>query len=112
MANARKDGNRIPTLLGTSSSDGTTPILVYADPVTHRLLVDSTGGGGGLSEIALTGSVNGSNQVFTVISSPTYIVSDGAWFKALDNNGLTQWTYSGGTVTLNIPPPINSIYGF
>ncbi len=54
MAQAPRDQNRIPTLLGTSNADGITPIPVYADPVTHRLLVDSVGGGGG-------GSPGGSN---------------------------------------------------
>jgi hypothetical protein len=40
--NAKRDENRIPTLIGVSSSDGITPVLVYVDPTTHRLLVDLT----------------------------------------------------------------------
>lgn len=48
---AKKDQNSVATLLGTSSSDGT-PVAVYADPVTHRLLVDATGtGGSGITSI-------------------------------------------------------------
>lgn len=46
MANAERDQNNVPTLLGVSGTDGVTPVTVYANPVTHRLLVDSTGGGG------------------------------------------------------------------
>ncbi len=34
------------TLLGVSSADGLTPVNVYADPTTHRLLVDIPGGSG------------------------------------------------------------------
>ncbi len=41
---AARDQNNIPTLLGASSADGITPIKVYVDPDTHRLLVDSTAG--------------------------------------------------------------------
>lgn len=42
MAEAPRDKNRIPTLLGTSSTDGVTPVTVYADPTTHRLKVDAS----------------------------------------------------------------------
>ncbi len=44
MADASRDGNFVPTLLGASSVDGVTPVPVYADPSTHRLLVDATAG--------------------------------------------------------------------
>lgn len=40
MANASRDENNVPTLLGVSASDGRTPVTVYANPSTHRLLVD------------------------------------------------------------------------
>lgn len=39
--NAARDQNFVPTLLGVSSANGTSPVKVYADPTTHRLLVDS-----------------------------------------------------------------------
>lgn len=45
MANAAKDENSIPTLIAASSTDGSTPVRVYADPTTHRLLVEDTAGG-------------------------------------------------------------------
>lgn len=44
MADAKRDNNRIPTLLGTSNADGITPVAIWVDPVTHRLLVDYIGG--------------------------------------------------------------------
>lgn len=46
MADAKRDENRIPTLLGVSSVDGVTPVPIYADPTTHRLYVDDTGSSG------------------------------------------------------------------
>lgn len=39
MAQAPRDENRVPALLATSSADGITPVAIYADPSTHRLLV-------------------------------------------------------------------------
>lgn len=32
----------VPTILAVSNADGVTPVVVYADPVTHRLLVSGT----------------------------------------------------------------------
>jgi hypothetical protein len=43
MAEAKRDGNFVTTLLGTSNADGTTPLVVYVDSSTNRLLVSSTG---------------------------------------------------------------------
>jgi len=42
MANAGRDGNRVTTLIVFSNADNTTPINLWADPTTHRLLVDAT----------------------------------------------------------------------
>ena len=41
MTEARRDANRIATLIGASSSDGTTPTLAYINATTNRLLVDA-----------------------------------------------------------------------
>lgn len=41
---AKRDQNHVATLLGVSSADGTTPITLWANPVTHRLLVDLPSG--------------------------------------------------------------------
>lgn len=111
MANAYRDENSVPTLIASSNVDGFTPIRIYADPVTHRLLVDSIGGGGGLSEITVSGTVNGSNQTFTALTTPTYLVIDGSWYKKMDNKGNVQWSISGTTITTLVTPN-DSIYGF
>ena len=44
MADAKRDNNYVPTLLAVSNADGVTPVTLYADPTTHRLLVSATGG--------------------------------------------------------------------
>lgn len=59
MANASHDENRIPTLLGVSSVDGVTPIPVYVDPVTHRLLVSSSAAAG---DVNWNGNANGAKK--------------------------------------------------
>jgi len=41
MADAPRDENRIPTLIGVSSDDITLPTLVAVDPLTNRLLTNS-----------------------------------------------------------------------
>lgn len=46
MAEAKRDNNYVPTLLAVSNADETTPVPVQADPVTGRILVSATGGGG------------------------------------------------------------------
>ena len=56
MADAKRDGNFVPTLLAVSRDDGETPVPVYADPTTHRLLVESTGpGNDGTPTVVLIG---------------------------------------------------------
>lgn len=47
MADAKRDQNQVPTLLAVSQLDGITPVNVYVDPVTHRLLVNLATGASG-----------------------------------------------------------------
>ena len=42
MANAPRDNNRIPVVLGTSNADGSTPLAAYVDSSTNRWLVSAT----------------------------------------------------------------------
>lgn len=105
MAQAKRDENSITTLIAVSNADGVTPVTLYADPVTHRLLV-SNSGSSGFTLLPATGDVNGSNVTFTFTEEPTYIISDGAWYRV--NKG---WTWSVLTATMTIPPN-DDIYGF
>jgi len=61
MAQAPRDQNFVTTLLGTSSVDGTTPVVLWADPTTHRLLVDNANTGSSLvvGTTTITGGSNG-----------------------------------------------------
>lgn len=44
MADAKRDNNSVTTLIAVSNADGVTPVVLWADPVTHRLLVQNAGG--------------------------------------------------------------------
>lgn len=59
MANAKRDQNFVTTLLAVSSVDGVTPVTLYANPTTHRLLVDLAGGGSGTVQTIAIASANG-----------------------------------------------------
>lgn len=47
MADAPRDQNYVPVLMGVSSADGVTPLPVKINPVTGRVVVDMTGSGTG-----------------------------------------------------------------
>src|SRR4030042_652964 len=42
MVVAKKDANRVPTLIVVSNADDATPVKLWADPTTHRLLTSTT----------------------------------------------------------------------
>ena len=104
MAEAKRDANYITTLLAVSNVDGTTPVTLYADPTTHRLLVSIT-----TNVETPTGTVNGVNTTFTVLNEPKFVVIDG-----MIRFSTLGYTYSGGTIEVDplIPPTsfIRSIY--
>jgi len=52
MANAKRDNNNVPTMLGVLNSDGTTILPVKINPATFGLKVDNN----------TTGSDNGPNR--------------------------------------------------
>jgi cephalosporin hydroxylase len=47
MADAKRDGNREPTIMGVSSIDGETPVNLAANPVTGALKAEISGAGSG-----------------------------------------------------------------
>lgn len=76
MADAKRDQNFVTTLLAVSSVDGITPVTLYADPVTHRLLVDLAGGGSGTVTSVSVVSANGlSGTVATATTTPAITLS-------------------------------------
>ncbi len=59
MSNASKDENDVSSLLGASSDGDGVAIPVYADPTTHRLLVDGVGTTGPTGAQGPTGPATG-----------------------------------------------------
>ena len=104
MATAYHDNDHVPVLLATSSTDGKTPVLVWADPVTHRLLVSA-------SSSAITtvytetpsGLINSSNTTYTTVHTINNIFSmaiNGQYLHPQDiGAGTGDYTVSGSTIT-------------
>ncbi len=102
MTNAYRDENSVPTLIASSNVDGKTPVRVYADPVTHRLLVDAASGGGTGTWYPVSGTIDGSNVTFTIGVSPG---SDILLFLARQPQmPTTDFTLSGSTITYAVAP--------
>lgn len=77
---------------------------------TGRIKVDASGSSPTSlpPALAATGLVNSSNTAFTFTEKPTYIVSDGAWYR--ENIG---WTWNSGTLTATMfLAPNDDIWGF
>lgn len=104
------DVNNRGSLTAVSNADGVTIVRLWADPITHRLLVDTSGGS--ITVLTATGTVNGLNAAFTFASLPTFICSDHAWYKQTNSNGTTNWTWNGGSLTATMTvPPTEDIFG-
>lgn len=71
MADASRDQNFVPTLLGVSNADGVTPVKVYANPTTHRLLTDNAGGGSGtVTDVSVVTANGFAGTVATSTTTP------------------------------------------
>lgn len=105
---AGRDQNSVPTLLALSNADGVTVVPIWADPITHRLLVDDSGASGSTIQLPVTGAVNGSNQTFTWTSAPVVIVRDGVSLRQVSADGSVNWT--GTTTTVLTIAPNNDVF--
>lgn len=123
MDNASRDQNFVPTLIAVSNVDGVTPVVVYADPVTHRLLTSPTGGAGSGDVVGPAGATdnaiaryNGAtgliiqNSAVTISDTGVITVNgafalpntDGTNLQVLQTNGAgsVTWASAGsGTVS-------------
>lgn len=114
MANeiGKRDQNSAVVLMGITDDASQDIRMLRVDPTTGRLLVSGVGGGGGFTELPATGIVNGVNADFTFTEQPSYIIADGVWYKPTSVNGVTYWTWNGGTLTATlISPPAFDIWG-
>lgn len=93
MSDAKHDANRVATLLGVSSSDGTTPVSIYADPTTHRLLTQSTGSAAPVDATYVTLSTNATLTNERVLTGTANQIT-------LTDNG------AGSTIVLSLPQSI------
>lgn len=56
---ASRDNNQVVTLMAVSSVDGKSPVVLWADPTTHRLLVSSATSLASLSDVTITSVAQG-----------------------------------------------------
>lgn len=111
MADAKRDSNFVTTLLAVSSVDGVTPVTLYANPTTHRLLVDLTGGGTGTVTSVSVVSANGfAGTVATATTTPAITISTTINSPVLAGNGTAiaaaTTTGTGSTVVLDTTPTL------
>lgn len=98
---AKRDQNFVTTLLAVSSVDGVSPVDLWADPVTHRLLVDSAAGSITIGA-AVTGATNGLPLYVTagVLAQPADPGADRIWFWD-DSAGAMEWLTAGTGLTIS-----------
>lgn len=100
MADAKRDANAIPTLLAVSNADGITPVPLWADPTTHRLLV-STAGGGTVTSVSVVTANGFSGSVANATTTPAITLSL--------NSG--QITIGGAAGIISDPANFNWFFG-
>ena len=102
MTNAYRDENSVPTLIAASSSDGKTPVRVYADPTTHRLLIDNANSSITFYADTVSGTINGSNTAFTVSNTITSALV--LFLAGIPYQPTVDFTTSGTTITMTTAP--------
>lgn len=102
MAQAPRDQNSVTTLLGVSSTDGVTPTVIYVNPITHRALVDNSGSTSVIYNDTISGTINGSNTIFTVPNTITYPIA--LFLAGMPYQATIDYTVSGTNITFITPP--------
>ena len=105
-----RDDNRVAGLVATSSVDGVTPVIVYADPTTHRLLVDLPSGTGTVTSVSVVSANGFAGTVANPTTTPAITLSTSVT-GILQGNGtaISAATVTGsGAVVLATSPVITT----
>lgn len=110
---APRDDNRVPALIGSSNAADRAPVDIYADPSTHRLLVNATLTGVSSGDGALLDGVD-SNIRATILdkanSNPlTVAIVDGSGDQISSFGGGTQYTEDAAAAANPVGTAVNLI---
>lgn len=110
MANAPLDSNTRQGLIAVSDADGTTIVPLYADPTTHRLLVDLAGGSGTVTSVSVVSANGFAGTVANATTTPAITLSTTVNAPILAGNGTAiaaaTTTGSGSTAVLQTSPTL------
>ena len=97
--NAGIDQNAVKSLLAVSSADGVSIVVVWADPVTHALLIKNVGGSGTWyqDEIVATGQTVTSFSLLHTPQSVVFLYKNGQY---LVSGAGQDYTRVGSALTL------------
>ena len=107
MAEAKRDENSVPTLLGVSSVDGVTPVVLWADPTTHRLLTDAASG-------MTNPMTTGGDIIYGGVAGAPTRLANGTAGQVLQSNGTTlapSWVAAGTGNVTKVGTPVNDQVG-
>lgn len=117
MAVAPIDDNSRQGLVAVSSADGTSIVRLYADPTTHRLLVDLASGSGTVTSVSVVTANGFAGTVATATTTPAITLTTTINSPVLAGNGTAliaaTTTGSGSTAVLATAPtfPTNITVG-
>lgn len=97
MAEAKRDNNRVPVIIGTSNADGSTPLLIYVDSSTNRLLVSATTDIGLAEDTAHQSGDTGVMMLAVRQDSQSNFGADGDYVPlSIDSSGALRVSGGGG----------------
>lgn len=107
---ASRDQNFVPSLLAVSSIDGLSTVKLYADPTSHRLLVDLPNSSGTVTSVSVVSANGLAGSVATATTTPAITLSTTVNSPVLAGNGTAiaaaTTTGTGSTVVLNNGPTL------
>lgn len=96
MAVAKLDENSRPSLIAVSNIDASTIVPLYADPVTHRLLVDLAAGAGTVTTVSVVTANGFAGSVANPTTTPAITLTT-TITGILKGNGTAISAASAGT---------------